>query len=123
MASQHDRNRTYEPDISRYDLTRASKTSYPLPVNLSFKDFDYTITVKKMWSISSYKEYSTDEYARYNVTKYSDPYWKALVTYIHCSHSNTLTMYEIMRSAAESLVYDDKLHDDVDFNVIALGLK
>ncbi len=56
-------------------------------------------------------------------TKYSDPYWKALVTYIYCSHANTLTMYEIMRPAAESLVYDNKLRDDVDFNAIALGLK
>lgn len=28
-----------------------------------------------------------------------------------------------MRSAAESLVYDGKLRDDVDFNAIALGLK
>ncbi len=76
-----------------------------------------------MSSTSPYKEYSADEYARYNTTKYSDPYWKALVTYIHYSHPNTLTMCEIMRSAAESLVYDDKLRDDVDFSVIALGLK
>ena len=32
-------------------------------------------------------------------------------------------MCEVMRSAAESLVYDGKLRDDVDFNTIALGLK
>lgn len=32
-------------------------------------------------------------------------------------------MCEIMRLAAESLVYDGKLRDDVDFNIIALGLK
>lgn len=80
-------------------------------------------TVRKMWSISSHIEYSADECARYNTTKYSDPYWKALVTYIHCSHPNTLTMCEIMRSAAESLVHDGKLRDDVDFNAIAASLK
>ena len=61
--------------------------------------------------------------ARYNTTKYSDSYWKALVTYIHYSHPNTLTMCEVMRSAAESLMYDGKLRDDVDFNIITLGLK
>ncbi len=32
-------------------------------------------------------------------------------------------MCEIMRSAAESLVYDGKLRDDVDFNAIAASLK
>ena len=43
MASQYDRNRTYEPDVSTYELTRAQEASYPLPVNLLSKDFDYTI--------------------------------------------------------------------------------
>ena len=43
MASQHDRNRTYEPDVSRFELTRTQEASYPLPVNLLSKDFDYTI--------------------------------------------------------------------------------
>ena len=43
MASQHDRNRTYEPDVSRFELTRAQEASYPLPVNLLTKDFDHTI--------------------------------------------------------------------------------
>lgn len=66
---------------------------------------------------------SADQYARYNTTKYRDPYWKALVTYIRCSHPNILTMCEIMRPAAESLVHDGKLRDDVDFNAVALGLK
>ena len=32
-------------------------------------------------------------------------------------------MCEIIRLAAESLVYNSKLRDDVDFNTIALGLK
>ena len=43
MASQHDRNRTYEPDVSSFELTRTQEASYPLPVNLLSKDFDYTI--------------------------------------------------------------------------------
>ncbi|KAL9098334.1 MAG: hypothetical protein Q9163_005990 [Psora crenata] len=42
---------------------------------------------------------------------------------ISTAHTQTLTMCEVMRSAAESLVYDSKLRDDVDFNAIALGLK
>lgn len=64
-----------------------------------------------------------DGYTRYNTTKYSDPFWKAFVTYTHCSHPNTLTMCAILRSAAESLVHDGKLRDDVDLKGIALGLK
>ena len=32
-------------------------------------------------------------------------------------------MCEILRSAAESLVYDGKLRDDIDLNAIALGLR
>ena len=75
-------------------------------------------TARKMWSTSSYKEYSIDEYARYNTTKYSDPYWKALVTYIHYSHPNTLTM-----CGRKAWYMIDKLRDDVDFHAIALGLK
>ena len=43
MASQHDRNRTYKSNISTFELTRAQEASYPLPVNLLSKDFDYTI--------------------------------------------------------------------------------
>ena len=43
MASQYDRNRTYEPDVSSFELTRTQEASYPLPVNLLSKDFDYTI--------------------------------------------------------------------------------
>ena len=31
---QHDRNRTYEPDVSTLELSRAQEASYPLPVNL-----------------------------------------------------------------------------------------
>ena len=33
----------YEPDVSTFELTRTQETSYPLPVNLLSKDFDYTI--------------------------------------------------------------------------------
>ena len=43
MASQHNRNRTYQPDTSSFELTRTQEASYPLPVNLLFKDFDFTI--------------------------------------------------------------------------------
>ncbi len=43
MASQHDRDRTYESNVSTFELTRAQEASYPLPVNLLSKDFDYTI--------------------------------------------------------------------------------
>ena len=43
MASQHDRDRTYESDVSTFELTRAQEASYPLPVNLLSRDFDYTI--------------------------------------------------------------------------------
>lgn len=43
MASQHDRDRTYEPHVSTFELTRAQEASYPLPINLMSKDFDYTI--------------------------------------------------------------------------------
>ncbi len=43
MASQHDRDRTYESNISTFELIRAQEASYPLPVNLLSKDFDYTI--------------------------------------------------------------------------------
>ncbi len=43
VASQHNRNRTYEPDVSIFELTRAQKASYPLPVNLLPKDFDRTV--------------------------------------------------------------------------------
>ena len=43
VASQHDRDRTYESDVSTFELTRAQEASYPLPVNLLAKDFDYTI--------------------------------------------------------------------------------
>ena len=43
MASQHDRDRTYESDVSTFELTRAQEALYPLPVNLLSKDFDYTI--------------------------------------------------------------------------------
>ena len=43
MASQYDRDRTYKSEVSTFELTRAQETSYPLPVNLLSKDFDYTI--------------------------------------------------------------------------------
>ena len=43
MASQHDRDRTYESNVSTFELTRAQEASYPLPVNLLSKDFDYTV--------------------------------------------------------------------------------
>ena len=43
MVSRHDRDRTYESNISTFELTRAQEASYPLPVNLLSKDFDYTI--------------------------------------------------------------------------------
>ena len=43
MASQHDRDRTYESDVSTFELIRAQEASYPLPVNILFKDFNYTI--------------------------------------------------------------------------------
>ena len=43
MASQHDRDRTYESGISTFELTRAQEASYPLPINLLSKDFDHTI--------------------------------------------------------------------------------
>ena len=43
VASQYDRDRMYEPDISTFELTRTQEASYPLPVNLLSKDFDYTI--------------------------------------------------------------------------------
>ena len=43
MASQHDRNRMYEADVSSFELIRTQEASYPLPVNLLSKDFDYTI--------------------------------------------------------------------------------
>ena len=94
-----------------------------LGFELGFLLFCGLVTVRKMSSTSPYKEYSVDEYVIYNITKYSDLYWKALVMYIRYSHSNTLTMCEVMRLAAESLMYDGKLRNDVDFNFIALGLK
>ena len=34
VASQHNRDRTYESDVSTFELTRAQEASYPLPVNL-----------------------------------------------------------------------------------------
>ena len=43
MTSQHDRDRTYESDVSTFELTRAQEASYPLSINILFKDFDYTI--------------------------------------------------------------------------------
>ena len=43
MASKHDRNRTYELDVSTLELTRTQEASYPLSVNLLSKDFDYSI--------------------------------------------------------------------------------
>lgn len=43
MISQHNRNRTYKFDISRFKLTRAQEASYSLFINLLFKDFNYTI--------------------------------------------------------------------------------
>ena len=43
MASQHNRDRTYEFDVSTFKLTRAQEASYPLHVNLLSRDFDYTI--------------------------------------------------------------------------------
>ena len=76
-----------------------------------------------MLSISLYKKYSVNEYTRYNTIKYSDLYWKALVIYIRYSYLNILTMCEIIRLVAKSLMYNNKLRDDVDFNVIALDLK
>jgi len=66
---------------------------------------------------------TADGYTRYNTTKYSDPFWKAFVTYIHCSRPDMLTMCAILRSAAGSLVHDGKLRDDLDLKAIALGLK
>ena len=43
MASQHDRDRTYESNVSTFELIRAQEASYPLSVNLLTKDFDNTI--------------------------------------------------------------------------------
>ena len=43
LPGSHDRNRTYESDVSTFELTRAQEASYPLPVNLLSRDFDYTI--------------------------------------------------------------------------------
>ena len=43
VASQYDRDRMYEPDVSTFELTRTQEASYPLPVNLLSRDFDYTI--------------------------------------------------------------------------------
>ena len=43
MIFQYNRNRTYEFDISIFELTRAYKASYSLFINLLFKDFDYII--------------------------------------------------------------------------------
>lgn len=43
--------------------------------------------------------------------------------YIHCSHPNILMVCEIMRPAAESLMHDGKLHDNVEFNTVVLALK
>ena len=43
MASQHDKDRIYKSDISTFELTRAQEASYPLPVNLLFKDFNYIV--------------------------------------------------------------------------------
>ena len=43
MASQHDRDRTCESDVSIFKLTRAQEVSHPVPINLLSKDFDYTI--------------------------------------------------------------------------------
>ena len=43
MASQYDRDRIYKPDVSTFKLTRTQEASYPLPVNLLSKDFNYTI--------------------------------------------------------------------------------
>jgi len=66
---------------------------------------------------------TADGYIRYNTTKYSDPFWKAFVTYIHCLRLDILTMCAILRLAAGSLVHDGKLRDDLDLKAIALGLK
>ena len=40
MISQHNRNRTYESNVSIFKLTRAQKVSYSLSVNLLLKDFN-----------------------------------------------------------------------------------
>ena len=69
------------------------------------------------------KEPSADGYNRYNTTKYSDPYWKALLAYVNCSHPNVPTMCEIMQSAAESLVHDGKPRKDTNLNAITVCLE
>ena len=78
-------------------------------------------TARKMSSTSPSKEPSADGYHRYNTTKYSDPYWKALLAYVNCSYPKIPTMCEIIRSAAESLVHDGKLNNDTNLNAIAVG--
>lgn len=60
---------------------------------------------------------------RYNTTKYSDPYLKALLTYIHRLHADIQTTCEALQTAAESLVNDGKLCQDFNLNMVALGLR
>ena len=43
MASQYNRDRIYKFDVSTFKLTRAQDVSYPLPINILSKDFNYTI--------------------------------------------------------------------------------
>jgi len=59
----------------------------------------------------------------YNTTGYTDPYLKSLVQYIRRSRTLILSMCEIMRLVAESLVHYGKLRDDNDFSAIAGDLK
>jgi hypothetical protein len=69
------------------------------------------------------REESADAHYSYNTTGYTDPYLKSLIHHIRRSHTHILSMCEIMRSAAKSLIRCDKLQDDNDFSVIAEGLK
>ncbi len=43
VASHYVRNRTFEPDILIFELTRAPEAFLPLPVNLLSKHFDHVV--------------------------------------------------------------------------------
>ena len=68
------------------------------------------------------QEESNNLHYSYNTTEYTDPYLKSLVQHLRRSHTHTLRMYKIIRSAAESLVHHNRLLDDHDFNAIAEDL-
>ena len=68
------------------------------------------------------QEESNNLHYSYNTTGYTDPYLKSCPAYAPFSHTHTLRMCEIMRSAAESLLHHGRLLDDHDFNAIAEDL-